>query len=320
MASERRLPFAGQVMTVVGPVNPDLLDVVDAHSHVWIADLKDVPPGSPSLTERGPILAELIEFREAGGRAIVECQPGGCGRDARQLLQLSWESKVQLIASTGFHRSIYYPPHWWLWEAGVDEIARYFKDEIQQGLKETRDLPEPARAGLMKCACETTVRATPQPALEAIAQVAAELGVCVQVHTEKGADAEAILDFFVRRSVRPAQLVLCHMDKAPDLGLHRNLASAGVLLEYDTFFRPKYAPDRHVWPLIEQMVSHALHRSIALATDMADSSMWKHLGGGPGLLGFARGIRTRLEEMRLSADAIRMLMGRNIANRLAGVA
>lgn len=320
MSTERRLPFAGQVMTVVGPLDPGLLEVVDAHNHIWIADLKDTPPGSPSLTQRDPILAELIEFRGAGGSAIVDCQPGGCGRDGRQLLQFSRESTVQVIASTGFHRDIYYPSRWWLWEAGVDEIAQYLLDEVQQGLQETRDLPEPVKAGLIKCACESTVRRTPQAALEAAAQVAAELGICVQVHTEKGADAEAILDFFVRRGVQPGQLVLCHMDKAPDLELHRDLAGAGVMLEYDTFFRPKYEPDIHVWPLIERMVSHALDRSIALATDMAESSMWKYLGGGPGLVGFAQGIRTRLEEMRLSAAAIRMLMGRNIANRLAGVA
>jgi len=307
-------------MTVSGPIGPDLLDVVDAHNHLWIEALKGVSPDSPSLTEREPILAELREYRQSGGKAIVDCQPGGCGRDGKQLRHLSQESKVAVIASTGFHRRIYYPSYWWLWEAGAGEIARYFVDEVRQGLQETQDLPKPVRAGLMKCACESTLADTPQSALEAVALASAELGICIEVHTEKGSDAEAILDFFVLHGVRPRQLVLCHMDKAPDLELHRNLADAGVMLEYDTFFRPKYAPDIHVWPLIEKMISHGFDQNIALATDMAEASMWKHMGGGPGLVGFSTGVRARLEEMRLGAASIRKLMGGNIANRLAGLA
>jgi predicted metal-dependent phosphotriesterase family hydrolase len=320
MSSDRRIPFSGQVMTVCGPVRPGVLDIVDAHSHVWIEAVKDTAPDNPILTERVPILAELKEFRQLGGSAIVDCQPGGCGRDGRQLQQLSRESQVAVIASTGFHRKIYYPPHWWLWDGTVEDLARYFMDEIQLGLEETRDLPEPAMAGLMKCACEAVLGETPQSPLEAVARVAAELGVCVEIHTERGADAEAILNFFLLRGVHPRQLVLCHMDKAPDFGLHRDLAKAGVLLEYDTFFRQKYAPDLHVWPLIEAMISHSFDESIALATDMAEASMWKHIGGGPGMAGFAEGIHARLDEMRLGASSIHQLMGGNIANRLAGLA
>ena len=104
---------------------------------------------------------------------------------------------MTVIAATGFHRRTYYPASWWMWEASSQEIARYFIDEVQGGLQETLELPETVRAGLIKCACESTVRETPQAPLEAAAWAAAELGVCVEVHTEKGADAEAILDFFV---------------------------------------------------------------------------------------------------------------------------
>jgi 5-phospho-D-xylono-1,4-lactonase len=320
MSPKSRFPFEGLVMSVSGLVRPDLLDLVDAHNHLWIEALKDVEPGSPYLIEHDPILAELCEYAQAGGKAIVDCQPGGCGRDGTKLLQLSQESGVVIIASTGFHRRIYYPSSWWLWGATSEQITRYFIDEVQQGLQESRHLLEPVKAGLIKCACESTARDTPQAALEAAAMAAAGLGICVEVHTEKGADAEAILDFFVRRGVRPSQIVLCHMDKAPDYELHRNLAKAGALLEYDTFYRPKYLPDTNVWPLIEKMVSNGFDGSIALATDMAESSMWKHLGGGPGLIDFPTEIRSRLEEMRLEEASIRKLIGSNIATRLAGIA
>ena len=110
------------------------------------------------------------------------------------------------------------------------------------------------------------------------------------------------------------------MDKAPDFGLHRALAQAGVLLEYDTFYRPKYSPERGVWPLIEQMVAAGYAGSVALATDMAEASLWRCFGGGPGLAGLLTLIRPRLENMGLSPSAIQKLFGGNIARRLAGMA
>jgi predicted metal-dependent phosphotriesterase family hydrolase len=318
MSPRRRSPFDGQLMSVVGPVSPDVLDVVDAHSHLWIEAVRDVPPGGPRLTDFESILAELREYVGAGGKAIVDCQPAGCGRDGGKLLQLSQDSGVVVIASTGFHRRIYYPVSPSPWAGRSEQIARGFIDEVLLGLEETRSFSKPVRAGLIKCACESSVRNTPQAPLEAAALAAAELGICVEVHTEKGADAEAILGFFEVRGVPPDQVILCHMDKAPDFELHRSLALAGALLEYDTFFRPKYAPDAHVWPLIEKMVSNGFDHSIAAATDMAEASMWKHIGGGPGLIGFVTEIRSRLQEVCGDIGSTRRIMGGNIANRLAG--
>jgi len=30
-------------MSVTGPIKPDVLDVVDAHNHLWIEEVQDVP-------------------------------------------------------------------------------------------------------------------------------------------------------------------------------------------------------------------------------------------------------------------------------------
>ena len=314
------VPFQGQVMAVGGPISPGSLDVIDAHNHLWIEAVGGASPDSPRLTEYDAILSELKEYAEAGGAAIVDCQPGGCGRNGTKLLQLSRESGVSVVAATGFHRRTYYPESWWMWEASSQAIARYFIDEVRAGLQETLELPEPIKAGFIKCACESTVGDTPEAPLEAAASAAAELGLCVEVHTEKGSDAEGILHFFVSRGVRAGQIVLCHMDKLPDFGLHRSLAQAGACLEYDTFYRPKYAPEKNVWSLIETMVQNGLDHSIALATDMAEASMWRHLGDGPGLTGLVKEIRPRLEDMRLGTPAIQNLIGGNIGRRLSGTA
>ncbi len=94
----------------------------------------------------------------------------------------------------------------------------------------------------------------------------------------KGADIEKFVDYFEQMGLQPGRLVICHIDKRPDPVLHKELARAGYLLEYDTFFRPKYEPEKYLWPLILDMVNSGFSKSIALATDLADSTLWAVYG------------------------------------------
>ena len=137
------------------------------------------------------------------------------------------------------------------------------------------------------------------------------------MHTERGAAVEDLLAFFGGRGVSPRRLVFCHVDKRPDFGLHRELAQAGVLLEYDTFYRPKYDPEGGVWPLLARMAAAGLAGQVAVATDMADPALWAELGGGPGLAGIFTIIKARLQRMGLAGETIDGLLGGNIAMRIA---
>jgi phosphotriesterase-related protein len=262
---------------------------------------------------------ELVEFRERGGGTLLDCQPQGCGRDGNQLLALSQASGVNLIACTGFHRKKYYSPDHWLWEAGAREIAEFFCAELRQGLVETRDSALPVRAGFIKIALEPTWAQCPQAALEATAEAASFSKALVEIHTEKGALAERACTYFMDHGLQPNQLVLCHMDKRPDAGLHQELARLGVLLEYDTFQRPKYKPAENVWPLLEKMVESGRADSVALATDLAEARLYHFLGGGPGLASLPGQIADELKQKGFPEVARLQLLGGNIARRLAGL-
>jgi len=139
----------------------------------------------------------------------------------------------------------------------------------------------------------------------------------IEMHTEKGAGIDEFIDFFIQLGLPLERVVVCHIDKRPDLELHKELAQAGCLLEYDTFFRPKYHPEKHLWQLIPAMLAAGLDSAIALATDLADSSLWLSMGGKPGLAGFIRLVKTRLDQEIDDKAGIAKLMGENIANRLA---
>jgi 5-phospho-D-xylono-1,4-lactonase len=190
---------------------------------------------------------------------------------------------------------------------------------LTQGCEETRSSAEPVRAGFIKVALEADWKRTPQAALEGTAEAARITGALIAVHTEKGALAEKAIIYFEERGVSPTQLVLCHLDKRPDISLHTELARFGVLLEYDTFYRSKYEPETRLWPLIERMVELGFSNRVALATDMAEAHMYKSIGDGPGLASLPTEIKSRLNQMGVQEDAIQEMLGENIARRLAGL-
>jgi predicted metal-dependent phosphotriesterase family hydrolase len=317
LSVQRSTPYP--VTTVQGLLAYEELGITDAHNHMWIDSVPGADPSSPVLAQFDLILQELIEYRQKGGGTLLDCQPGGCGRNGNKLLELSKASQVSLIACTGFHRKKYYDPDHWLWKADAEKVADFLSCELEQGLTETLDTPFPVRAGFIKIALEAAWADCHPAALEGAAHAALRSSALMEIHTEKGALAEKACVYFLDVGLRPQQLVFCHMDKRPDIGLQKELARLGVLLEYDTFYRPKYNPFANLWPLIERMVAAGFSDSIALATDMAEAELYHFIGGGAGLASLPGQIQKQLEEKGFPETVRTQLLGGNIARRLAGL-
>jgi phosphotriesterase-related protein len=306
-----------RVMTVLGPVPAVDLGLVDAHSHVWIEQVPGANLEGLILDDEQALAAELVDFRAAGGGAIVDCQPGGVGRNGNKLRSISRTSGVHIVASTGFHLRRYYAAEAPIWSKSAEEAAAHFVGESKSGLLETRETAVPVYPGVIKIAAEATLAESPLALFEAAAAAAHATGLAIEMHTEQGAAVELFLAFFLARGLPAARLVFCHMDKRPDFGLHRELAQAGVLLEYDTFVRPKYRPEENAWPLLIRMIDAGLAGSVSLATDSALTSMWTYLGGSPGAAAFLTQIKARLDETAVPTEDKNRLLGGNIAARLA---
>lgn len=326
MKSDLLLPTSvgHMVRTVLGEIPYQNMGITDAHNHVWIEPIPEVEPAAPVLNQYNPICEELKLFHAAGGRSLLDCQPGGCGRNGNRLYELSRESGVHIIACTGFHRRKYYPSDHWLFSASAEQATRYFLQELNSSLGETSNQLEylgtnPVRAGFLKIALEMTWGETSRSTLEGAANAAHETGSLIEIHTEKGLLAEDSVTYFETQGVAARQLVLCHMDKRPDPVLHADLARSGVLLEYDTFYRPKYEPESNLWPLIHSMAVEGLSDHVALATDMAEGKMYSTIGNGPGLASLPSEIRSKLVEMKIPESSVQQMLGGNIARRLAGL-
>jgi phosphotriesterase-related protein len=265
------------------------------------------------VTDYAAIQAELADFRAAGGTTLIDCQPGGCGRDTRVLRRLAEGTGLQITATTGYHLQKYYPADHWLWSASEEEAAAHFVEELTGGTVESGGT---VRAATIKVAYDGVIAGQSRVLLEAAARAARQTGAAILAHTEQGRNVEALLAFFAGRRVPPDRLYLCHLDKRPDLGLHRELAQAGVLLGYDTFLRPRYDPERGVWPLLRALVADGLEGAIAIGLDLAPVEMWR-FAGGPGPLALPEQIIPRLRAEGLGEQAILRLTAQNVAERLA---
>jgi len=309
---------AGQsIVTITGEFSPEELGICSAHNHVWIDLVVGAAKECPVLKDQPAILKELCEYLQSDGDALAECQPGGYGRNGNKLLELSQSSGVKMIACNGFHCARYYPEEYWMWKASAGKITNYFVNEIRESLAEARALGKPVQVGFIKIACKARLSQTPQTVLEAAADAVAETGSAIEVHTEKGAEAEKIIVYLNHHKVPSGRIVLCHMDKRSDFTFHCELAQSGILLEYDTLYRPKYDPEHKLWPLIEKMSKEGYCEYVALATHMAEPTLWRYQGGVPGLAGFPGNIWARRRQMGLEEKCINSLIEKNITRRLA---
>lgn len=334
------------VPTVYGaPLTAGDNALVDGHEHAWIAAPAGVSPEHAiALSDEGMQVAALSAFADSAkeladqydpehpgasrrawtgttsGHAssdrpdawragLVDCQPPFAGRDARRLAAISRLSGVAIACVTGFHLKHYYPDERRPWDDAAN-AADLFEREISVGLTEAPD----RRASAIKAAHAGSV-ADDLAAWEAAVEAQRRTGACLLVHTERGAGAVELLAWLAEQGVQPERVYLCHMDKRPDLGLHRELAQAGVLLGYDTFLRPKYEPDKHVWPLLQRMLELGSGTSIALGLDLAGSALWGSPDGGPAA--FATHVEARVARDVADASERAGLLGANVVRRLA---
>ena len=299
------------LITVTGEIDPGEVLLADAHEHVWIQPEAGVDPSARiELNDYDAITGELRTL-SSGGVLLVDCQPGGAGRDARQLAAVARAANLWITAVTGFHQRKYYPPaapHW-------SQTADDFIAELTHATHETRDHAVPVRASAIKVGYEGVIEGQTRVLMEAAAHAARATGATILFHTEQGRGVELLIPFFEGYGVPASQLYLCHVDKRNDFALHADLARAGALLGYDTFARPKYDPANNVWRLLQQMIAAGLDHRVAVGLDFAFPSMWA-FGGGQGIAGAYASILKRMEQIGLTADSIRRLTARNIAQQL----
>jgi phosphotriesterase-related protein len=285
-------------MTVLGRVEARALGRTHAHEHLVAHATPELVRDQPDLdlSEPDRVLLDLEAFRIAGGGAIVEMTTVDYGRDVAALAELSRRSGVAIVAATGFNKDIYCAR--FCARADPQELAETQIAEVTDGVAGTD-----VRCGVVKFATGTD---GPSPAERNAAHAAAltqlATGCPILTHTEAGAFALGQLELLADVGVAPSAVTLGHMDRNPDLGLHRELTQAGAFVSYDSIPKPKYATEAAAIELLIALARDGLHEQVVVGGDFARRSMFTGWGGSPGLTYLLGPFADRLRQAASRAD------------------
>ena len=313
----------GQVRTVLGDIPAPALGRTDYHEHLFQAT--PLLPGD-DLDDEQCSREEARLLHEAGIDAIVDATPIGLGRDPAATARISAGVGLAVVLTTGAHRQAHYPPDHWLRGLGSDRLTDLFVRELVDGVPAV-DGPtgsDPAltpdgdqiRAGLLKAGIDYwSISRFERGVLEAVSAAHRETGAPVMVHLEHGSAAVDVVTILTAAGVSADRVVLAHIDRNPDPGLHAELAAAGVYLGYDGMARTRTWPDSVLLDCLLRVVDLGGAERILLGGDVARRGRYVAYGGMPGLAYLPARFLPRLERDG-GADLIRMVLVDNPARLL----
>lgn len=313
------------IQTVCGPIAPQQLGVCLPHEHLWCDTRRAARPhlfglfGGPDLILRDKELMhrELRSFRQAGGEALVEVTTPGWGRDVTVLRDISEQTGVHIIATTGFYVDACLPPL--VDSRSVIQLADGLLRELEQGVGSTG-----IRPGLLKVATSTSrIEGREEKALQAVARAQTRTGRAITTHTPNarnpemagGNMGEAFLSFFEAYGVHPHRLIIGHVDARPRPESLVKLGRAGCYLAFDLVGAPHRLHDESRALLIKTLIDEGLLHRLLLSHDVCQHSHTQ-AGGGRGFCHIFTHFLPRLRKWGISAGEIHTMMVDNVARVL----
>ena len=223
------------IQSVTGILPPEALTFCQCHEHILLS--KGVSwqrNHALCMEDIQKSMQELLDYRAAGGSTIVDAQPVGCNRMTKELVQLSRDSGVQIVASTGFHKDCFYPAEHWIHTYSQQQLTEVYFHELTKGMYVDTDNAVPsqtisAKAGMIKTALDAEFSLLYEKLFHAAASAQCVTGAPLMIHVEMGSDPIRLFKFLSDCGVPAESMLFCHMDRSsPDLRQHHFLLKAHI--------------------------------------------------------------------------------------------
>lgn len=308
------------IMTVNGYISGSKLGFCHSHEHLFLADGQSAKVHSAlKIDEFNKTITELNLYKSIGGNSIIDAQPIGCGRMAEALMNASSATGVKIIAATGFHKLMFYPPDHWIHSLHESKLAKLFISEFESGLFIDGDLSLPSRRipaypGIINVASGADGVDNKYIRLfTAAAETSINTGAPILCHTEMGKGALEQINFFTEYGISTESIIVCHLDRTlDDFTYQLEVAKTGVYLLLDTIGRFKYHSDEAEAEFIVKLVEQGFENKILLGLDTTRERM-KSYDGSLGLDYIASSFIPLLKAYGLSDKIISKFMIHNPA-------
>jgi predicted metal-dependent phosphotriesterase family hydrolase/predicted dehydrogenase len=253
--------FAGQVMTVKGPVDPAVLGRTLMHEHV----IYDISPFVPEPVDpvakayyHAPIelsrmadmrwyraaalskqnidmssvdeaIEELRLLNEAGGRTIVDQTPFGTRLDVRDLITISDAAGINIVTGCGYW--LLFPDDFA--SRSTDAVAEEMIREFAEGIEDTG-----VRPGIIgEIGTSSPITADEEKSLRAAVRAQKATGMMVYVHLDPWArEGLRAIDIVEDEGADLSRVVIGHLNPTSrDREYNLKIAERGVCLSYDLF-------------------------------------------------------------------------------------
>jgi phosphotriesterase-related protein len=270
------------VMTVLGPVDPSVLQFTLPHEHtqctLWhIQDRWDYWELTP---DEPVILDELRLFREAGGTALADLTLPGIGRDPAWLRRLAELSGLHIVMGGGWYRTAYYPAEVMIDRRSVDSLADELVREATEGVGDTG-----IRTGILGEIGVDKPWVTPaeERVFRAVARASKRTGLAISTHAVMSDVGAAQLRILEEEGADPGRVVIGHADSYPQLDHYLSLIGRGASVEFD-FLGMSFTPmERHGEGRTVELLLELLHRGhvdrVLLSQDVCHNSQLRHYEG-----------------------------------------
>lgn len=304
--------MAGKILTVTGPIDPSQLGSTLMHEHIFIdfqnpvtraaisratdlrvhlsmvrlESLHDIRyRGVPNrdnlyLDDMRESIAEVMEFKQRGGGAIVDVSSIGLGRDPNALAQVSRATGLHVVMGAGWYQKQFHPAD--MDRRTVEQLTDVIVRDVTIGAEGTG-----VRSGIIG---EVGVDGDPLTenelkSVRAAARASRITGAAVTFHRGGvGEEKFRVLDAMAAEGADLRRVVMGHSNNiAIDLPFMKRLLDRGVFIQFDTLGRPRTAlggvDDFKVARGIAELVKAGYADRITLSHDVCNKIHQKAYGG-----------------------------------------
>lgn len=278
------------IRTMLGDIHPEELGVTYSHEHIVCRPAYWVEKGEEDLLLDDPekSKADVLLFKEAGGKSIVDATAVDYGRDPGAVRKISVETGVQIVGTAGFNKSFLWSAKMpgkdityeeWIDQSSIEELTRFVVDEVEQGMNGSD-----VRAGQVKFGTGyNSISPLEVKTIRAVARAYHETGAPVHAHTEAGTMALKQAEILREEGVNLEHVSFGHMDRNPDSWMHLKLADMGAFLSFDGIAKVKYYPETVRTKCIIDLFKRGYGKQVLVSGDTARKSYYYSYKHGLGL-------------------------------------
>ena len=310
-----RSPIAGRAQTVLGPIAAEDMGITLPHEHLLIdfTVMFKEPESEPErelarqavrldnlgwvrrnfssnldnlrLHDESIARDELLLYRAAGGRTLVDPTNRGLSRDPLALARVARAAGLNIIMGSGYYVAASHPPD--MDATTVDGMAREIVAELATGVGDTG-----VRAGFIgEIGTTWPWTANERKVVRAAVHAQRETGAPLMIHPGRHERLPLeIVDFIRREGADLGRTIMCHIERTiVDPAVLLELAATGVYLEYDLFgLETSYYPYNPAFDMpndgermrqIRFLIEHGHLQQILMSHDIAYKHCLTRWGG-----------------------------------------